>query len=279
MVNYFFLNNTFFDISIYQYGYEQCIPHHTFGPGTRNHYIIHFVLSGKGTFCIQNPEQDSYTDYPISAGQAFLIEPRHLIHYYADDLEPWEYMWIEFDGIKAKEYLKQAGLTKEQPIYRTNVPLLDNPAYHHLKTIVDNPQFLPSEVMGYAYLFFSSLIKTSLSAKKIPTNNIQDFYVQSTVDFIEQFYMNDITIEDMAKNINLNRSYFSKLFKKATQKNPQAFLIQYRINKACEFLLSTKMSIAEIATAVGYSNQFHFTRAFKNIMNIPPQEYRKRNLL
>lgn len=279
MINYFFLNNTFFDISIYQYGYEQCIPHHTFGPGTRNHYIIHFVLSGKGTFCIQNPEQNSYTDYPISAGQAFLIEPRHLIHYYADDLEPWEYMWIEFDGIKAKEYLKQAGLTKEQPIYRSSLPLLENPTYHHLKTIVDNPHFLPSEVMGYTYLFFSSLIKTSLSAKKIPTNNIQDFYVQSTVDFIEQFYMNDITIEDMAKNINLNRSYFSKLFKKATQKNPQAFLIQYRINKACEFLLSTKMSIAEIATAVGYSNQFHFTRAFKNIMNTPPQEYRKRNLL
>ena len=58
---------------------------------------------------------------------------------------------------------------------------------------------------------------------------------------------------------------------------PQDFLIQYRINKACGLLRSTSMPIMQIAHLVGYHNQFHFTRAFKNLMNLPPQEWRKRN--
>ena len=87
-----------------------------------------------------------------------------------------------------------------------------------------------------------------------------------------------MSVEDMAANLGLNRSYFSKIFKKATQKSPQDFLIQYRINKACELLRSTGMPIVQIAHLVGYNNQFHFTRAFKKLMNLPPQEWRKRRV-
>ncbi len=62
-----------------------------------------------------------------------------------------------------------------------------------------------------------------------------------------------------------------------TQKSPQEFLITYRVHKACEYLRSTDLTIAEIANQVGYPNQFHFTRAFKSIMQLPPNEWRKRN--
>ena len=110
---------------------------------------------------------------------------------------------------------------------------------------------------SHTYLFFGALIRSSRNARKLPKNNIQDFYIQSTVDFIESYYMNEISVEDMASNLGLNRSYFSKIFKKSTQKSPQDFLIQYRINKACELLRSTSMPIMQIAHLVGYHNQFH----------------------
>ena len=206
-----------------------------------------------------------------------MIEPNQLIHYYADHSTPWEYMWIEFDGMKAREYLMEAGLTRSSLIYHPSSEEGRTEMFRHLRYLVDHPGLLPAEVMGYTYLFFGALIRSSRNARKLPKNNIQDFYVQSTVDFIESFYMNEISVEDMAANLGLNRSYFSKIFKKATQKSPQDFLIQYRINKACELLRSTSMPIVQIAHLVGYNNQFHFTRAFKNLMNLPPQEWRKRN--
>ena len=277
--NYAFLNNSFLDISIYQYGYEKCIPYHAFGPGIRRHYLIHFIISGKGIYKTHLNSGEVDKEYTLHTGQAFLIEPNTIVHYYADDKDPWEYMWIEFDGIKAKEYLKQSGLTRSTPIYHPISEEGKNQVYHFLDAIINQPDLLPSETMGYIYLFFSALIKSSHRSKKLPRNNIQDFYMQSTVDFIEQFYMKDITVEDMARNLNLNRSYFSKIFKKATQKSPQSFLIQYRIHKSCELLLSTNMTVSEIAPLVGYSNQFHFARSFKNVMGISPHEYRKRNII
>ena len=207
-----------------------------------------------------------------------MIEPDQLVHYYADQDTPWEYMWIEFDGMKTKEYLSEAGLTRSSLIYHASSEEGRQEMFGHLRYLVDHPDLLPAEVMGYTYLFFGALIRSSRNARKLPKNNIQDFYIQSTVDFIENHYMNEISVEDMAANLGLNRSYFSKIFKKATQKSPQDFLIQYRINKACELLRSTGMPIVQVAHLVGYNNQFHFTRAFKKLMNLPPQEWRKRRV-
>ena len=61
------------------------------------------------------------------------------------------------------------------------------------------------------------------NARKLPKNNIQDFYIQSTVDFIENHYMNEISVEDMAANLGLNRSYFSKSLKRPHRKAPGTF--------------------------------------------------------
>lgn len=275
MKNYLFLSNEYFDITIYQYGYEQCVPDHTFGPGMRNHYLIHCILSGRGTY--RTDYKDKQSEYHLHAGQVFLIEPNQLVHYFADHDTPWEYMWIEFDGIKAKEYLSEAGISQSSPVYYPTSEEGRKNLFDKLRYLVDHPHILPAEIIGYTYLFFGTLIQSSRNAKKLPKNNIQDFYIQSTVDFIENHYMEEISVEDMALNLGLNRSYFSKIFKKGTHKSPQDFLIQYRINKACELLRSTRLSITQISHLVGYNNQFHFTRAFKNIMNLPPQEWRKRN--
>ncbi len=275
--NYLFLNNEYFDITIYQYGYEQCEPYHTFGPGMRNHYLIHCIRSGSGIYLTSFGGNDA--QYHLHAGQAFLIESNKLVHYYADETTPWEYMWIEFDGMKAREYLRQAGLSQSSPVYHSSSEQGQLECFSYLKHLINHPNLLPCEVIGYTYLFFGALIRSSKDAKQAVKQNIQDFYIQCTVDFVEHHYMNDISVEDMAANLNLNRTYFSKLFKKSTTKSPQDFLIQYRMNKACELLRTTQISVSDIAQLVGYHNPFHFTRAFKKIYEFPPQEWRRRNLL
>ncbi|HCY53278.1 MAG TPA: AraC family transcriptional regulator, partial [Kandleria vitulina] len=108
-------------------------------------------------------------------------------------------------------------------------------------------------------------------------NRLIDYYMHETMVFIEQNYMSNISIEDIANNINLNRSYFGKIFKRETGKTPQSFLLNYRMIKACEYLKKTKMHIADISQSVGYDNQLHFSRAFKNIYGLSPMQWRKAN--
>ena len=81
----------------------------------------------------------------------------------------------------------------------------------------------------------------------------------------------------MAKVCGLNRSYFGKIFKRATGRTPQQFLLTYRMIKATELLKLTKLSIGDISNAVGYANQLHFSRAFKNLYGKAPREWRNEN--
>jgi AraC-like DNA-binding protein len=94
---------------------------------------------------------------------------------------------------------------------------------------------------------------------------------------MEQNFHNDISVEDIADNCGLNRSYFGKIFKESTGRTPQEFLLNYRMTKATELLKLTKLTVGDISNAVGYDNPLHFSRAFKNTYGISPREWRNQN--
>ncbi|MDE6971129.1 MAG: helix-turn-helix transcriptional regulator, partial [Eubacterium sp.] len=84
-------------------------------------------------------------------------------------------------------------------------------------------------------------------------------------------------VEEIADNCGLNRSYFSKIFKEAIGRTPQAFLLNYRMTKAAELLKLTQLSVSDISKAVGYDNPLHFSRAYKNVYGVSPREWRNEN--
>ena len=106
----------FVDLGLYQFGREDCDPAHSFGPAIRNHYLFHYILSGKGTFMWQDRKGRDNTAV-LRAGQGFLISPRQITTYIADERIPWEYCWLEFDGLRAREALEITGLNINQPVY------------------------------------------------------------------------------------------------------------------------------------------------------------------
>ena len=106
---------------------------------------------------------------------------------------------------------------------------------------------------------------------------MSDYYIKEAINYIEQNFQNDITVEDIAKFCGLNRSYFGKIFHDTIGRSPQEFLISYRMTKAAELLKITSLSIADIGNAVGYPNQLHFSRAFKNVYGMSPRNWRNEN--
>ena len=81
----------------------------------------------------------------------------------------------------------------------------------------------------------------------------------------------------MPKNAGLTAAIFGKIFKEAVGKTPQEFILTYRMAKAAELLKITAMSIADIGSAVGYENQLHFSRAFKNVYGLSPRDWRNQH--
>lgn len=86
-----------------------------------------------------------------------------------------------------------------------------------------------------------------------------------------------ITIEDLSKKYHINTTTIKKLFKSMYGTSVASHIKEHRIEKSAELLVTTSLSIAEIARAVGYENAGKFTAVFKNAYNVSPKEYRKKH--
>ena len=270
-----FPNENFVDLSLYQYGMEQCPPAYSFGPATRNHYLFHYVLSGTGRL-IANDSKGISHEYQIRSGEGFMIFPRQINTYIADPKLPWEYIWIEFDGMRAREIIETAGLSPDHPVYHASYKDLRENMKDEMIYIAEHHDATPFHLMGHLYLFIDYLSRSS-SSQITASGRVRDFYIKEALNYIEQNFQNDISVENIASFCGLNRTYFGRIFKETVGKSPQQFLLSYRMAKAAELLKLTELSISDIGNAVGYPNQLHFSRAFKNVYGVSPREWRNKN--
>lgn len=271
-----FPNENFLDFRLYQYGWEQCAPLHSFGPFVRNHYLFHYILSGHGRLDAAN-QSGTVQHYSLGPGQGFLIFPGQNTTYSAHEDAPWKYTWLEFDGLRIAEYMEQAGLSMNQPIYRPLTPEQGQSVGDTMLYIANHSSEPALHLVGHLCLFLDGLIRTSSSRRELRGGQLKDFYIQEAVNFMEHNYHRDITVEELAQVCGLNRSYFSKLFRDSMGCPPQEFLIRLRLSKAADQLKGTENTIGAIATQCGYPNQLHFTRAFHKRYGLSPREWRKEN--
>ena len=99
-------------------------------------------------------------------------------------------------------------------------------------------------------------------------------YVDMAIDYINEMYMQDITVSDIADKIGITRARLNSAFQKELNLSVQRFLIDFRMHKAANLLVNTTMSVKEIADHVGYSDQLVFSKAFKKKFEMSPKNYR-----
>ena len=98
-------------------------------------------------------------------------------------------------------------------------------------------------------------------------------YVQKALDIINSEYMYSISIEEIAKRLNIERTYFSTLFKKRMGITPKRCLLEKRMNVAITLIEKKNTSITVIANSVGYSDLYTFSKMFKKHFGVSPSDY------
>lgn len=249
-------------------GLSRTEPFHSFGPAIKPHYLIHFILSGKGRFSIGGKE------YPLEQGYGFLIPPEELAFYQADEQDPWTYVWVGFSGTLAPDLVKSMGLSLSSPIFRSEK---EKELYQAVKDMMEHNTFGVANDLrrnGQLHLFLS-LIAESVPIEEKGESSRADNYVRRAVEFIQGNYCNPIKITDVADYVCINRSYLYTLFKDAMGMSPQQFLTTFRITKAAELLQMTDLPVESIALSCGYSDPIVFTKSFKQMKEMSPSSYRK----
>lgn len=247
------------EINPIQFGWEACDPGHVFGPASRSYLLLHYVVSGKGIF-----ERGDST-YRLKAGEVFIIHPRDVTLYRADETDPWQYIWIGFEygiGLPAALQRDTLSLPGAKGLFLSMRQAASMQA--------GREAFLCAKIWE---LF--ALLEQDTSAKTDAHTGRQQDYVSSAITYLQTEYMRPVSIADMARQLNLDRSYFSNLFKKATGKSPMLYLTQLRLQKAAAMMLEHGHSPGEAALSVGYPDIFAFSKMFRRHYGLSPTQYVK----
>lgn len=103
---------------------------------------------------------------------------------------------------------------------------------------------------------------------------VEDKEIQEVLLYLYNNYNNKITITNLTKEFNINRTTLSKRFNEAVGDPIITYLNKLRINIAAVILRDTRVPVAEVMERVGFNDSIHFLRTFKKYMCLSPKEYR-----
>ena len=174
--------------------------------------------------------------------------------------------------MKIRQYLERTSLL-EKPVFHyehdDRIRLCHEKMFE-ANQLSSNRDLIMNSIL-YEYLF--------LLARKFPKEHRspqekQAVYVEEALHILESCYAQEVSIQSIANELGLDRSYLHRLFKSATGFSLQEYLLDLRIRKACSLLKRTNLSIAIIALSVGYEDTLYFSRLFKRKKGISPTKYR-----
>lgn len=258
------------DLRMVNCGIEDCSPSFQWGPGIRDRYIIHLVISGKGIFKTKNQE------FTVSKGEGFLITPGEVIEYRADPLFPWTYAWVGFDGIAVNKILADANCHSNYPVFPIENIGIFLSLVQKMLHCTTMKRGRDEMLLGLLYEFLSNLIQTNGSDDIKTKETLQETYLHNCLDFIANNFSTSITVSGLSKYIGLDRSYLYSLFMRYLHQSPKDYITLFRMKKAIEFL-QTSLTINEVARSVGYEDALLFSKIFKRYTGVSPRNYRTTN--
>lgn len=260
----------------------------------RHEYMqINYVYQGKAKHLINNQELE------INKGDIFVIPPYIPHAILKDDDSVAEIYEFEFEPKFINQNFEKIQNTESFMDFAYIEPFLVSesdvkPRLNLLGKIEMEVEDILNEVLreyiekksGYILLIKSLLLKLLVLVGREFTAYIDNTEARTIYDrhrgaifeaekYIDEHYMDELSVEYVAKKSMLSQSYFSYLFKSITSKTFVEYLNGLRISKALEFLKGSDKSILDICYQVGFNNINHFNRTFRQQMGMSPMAYRR----
>lgn len=227
------------------FGYQDTPSSHYFGPTVRTHWLIHYIVAGKGIFRIDG------TTYSVTEGMMFVIPPYVEAFYQADEEQPWSYMWIGFN------------CSGDLPVKLEPVVLCPNAGhiFHSMKKCSEYKNGRTFFLCGKLWDLFALIAESDITQKDL---------IGQSVQIIHAEYMTNLSIQGLADRLSLDRSYFSSIFRRRMGMSPGRYLLKYRMECAMELLQKYKCSVTVTANSVGYGDVYTFSKMFKRYYGFSP---------
>ena len=232
-----------------------------FGPGQRNDYIIHYVLSGKGYF----------NGNPVSGGHGFLITPGMLEEYHPDLEDPWEFLWVTSNSPQMAELYPYF----REDTYTHIFEYQDQRVLRQMAERVILNRNTTCNSFEMLELFMSIFKQHGGNRKERQTGSAADLYLEAAVNYINNNLYNAITVKELTEIIGISQPYLFKIFTEKFGKSPKQYINHRKLEYAGKLLKETDLTITQIAASVGFGDVLAFSKFFSGHVGVSPRKYRE----
>lgn len=234
---------------------------------TLDEYQVVYITRGGGVF-----EAKGVRRQAIEAGDLFVLFPGVWHRYAPDPKTGWDEQWIGLNGEIAKRLLKAPFFQTKRPILRIGA---DEDLRLRFRALVDavarTPAGAPFSITGDVLKILGLILERSRSVGAAGRFSAM---VREAQNRILRLAAQDIDFPALARALGTSYTSFRRAFKQQTGLAPAQFQSEIRLNRACDLLASTELSVSEIADLTGFDTVFYFSRAFKKKTGVTARGYR-----
>lgn len=115
--------------------------------------------------------------------------------------------------------------------------------------------------------------KTSPHKQRYVSRKLSEQQLARAIEYMNVHFDRDISLEELAKLVNLSQTHLIRMFKQTTGLSPYQYFLHLRIDKAKTLIKSREFTVGEVAVMLGFTDQSHLNRHFKRITGFSPREY------
>ena len=230
-----------------------------------HNYMLFYICDGR--LSLRSGSQTMVA----SAGQVGFLNCHEPHEYHT--IGNTEFVWLHLDGSNTADFYQQAVQMHGGFVFDTPYAEQIKNGIYEIVFAFRNEQTLSEVRLSQKlYTLLTAMVDTaSQEAGQTEENDT----VSKAMHFIQEQYMNPISLLDVATHVNMSQFHFSRLFKKDCGYSPHEYLILTRLNRAKHLLKTTGLPVKVIAQKVGYQNVSSFTNAFADRVGISPTLFRK----
>lgn len=245
---------------------------------THMHSAIEVILPHCGTSVYQLPDQC----YHVRAGEV-LIVPSHCAHSLTEGTDVFRHLLLfEPNPLLSLRDIPRIGELLKQPLYLKEGRDMTRQVRSILMEVIDiynrrepmwNTQCYASILRMYG-LLGREFLKKETEPQERTGRNVNSPIMNSAMTYINEHYMEDVTLEQVAAFTGFSKYYFSRTFRDFTGLSFSEFLTRKRLNVAMDLLIRTDSSIQSVSEAAGFYSTATFNRVFRQNKNCTPTQFR-----
>ncbi|MEO6848318.1 MAG: AraC family transcriptional regulator [Chthoniobacterales bacterium] len=243
-------------------------PWHEFPTAFHTQDAVKVVVALRGSFCTETHK----AQFEVAALSAIVLPPQ-LQHRFFGQTEPVEMLVITFPYLTAKwtSLLMSKGKPRVIFLHTQDMSALEDLHWRCQQEEFRDDKFAQTALEGFAQAWLTVLVRAA--SRPVPSPG--DKRVHDVRKVILGRFREPLRIRALAKQAAMSESHFRERYRTVFGCSPKTEIIRLRIRKAQELLLSTELTLAEIAAECGFCNEHEFSHVFHKYSGMPPGSWRK----